>query len=295
MLWDNTFNVLNYTALSIFTLLCLYPFYYILVYSLSDPRTASSGLLLFPKDITLFNYIQILQVKEIYSATFISVLRTVIGTIITVFCSSIFAYVLTKDELYFRKIIYRFMIITMYISAGLIPYYIVIKTYGLRNSFLVYIIPSAISAFFVILIKTFMEQLPASLEESAMLDGAGYFTIFIRIVFPLCMPIVATVLVFAAVGNWNSWFDTYIFIQDKKLFTLQYILLNYLQESQKLANLVQKSTNSSGLASAALQVQVTPESARMTITMIAIIPIFLVYPFMQRHFVKGIMMGAIKG
>lgn len=183
----------------------------------------------------------------------------------------------------------------MYLNAGLIPYYLTIKAYGLRNNFLVYIIPGAISAFYIILIKTFIEQLPASLEESAIIDGAGYFTIFRSIIIPLSKPVIATVVVFSAVGNWNAWFDTYIFISNKKLQTLQYVLLGFLQQTSRLAESMRNSATSSSMATAGSQIQITTQSARMTITAIVIIPIMLVYPFMQRYFVKGIMLGAVKG
>ncbi len=291
-LTDVTFDLSNIILLSVFMLFCIYPFYYILIYSLSDPQKAITGITLLPSGFTFYNYNRILQTDAIYGAALISLLRTVIGTVVTVVCCSLFAYILTKPKLYFRKFIYRFLVITMYLNAGLIPFYLTIRAYGLRNNFLVYILPCAISAFYIILLKTFIEQLPAALEESAMIDGAGYLTIFIKVIFPLSMPIIATIAVFSAVGQWNSWFDNYIFCEKKSLLTLQYILLNYLQESQKLAAMVTQTSSAEAFME---QMTVTPESARMTITMITVFPILLVYPFMQRYFVKGIMLGAVKG
>lgn len=290
---DVSFNCVNYFVLAVFTLICIYPFYYVFIYSISDPNLAKEGVLFLPKGLTFFNYMRILTFTDIYRSFAISAVRTLAGTVTSVFCSSMFAYVISKKELYARNFIYRFAVITMYINSGLIPYYLTIKAYGLRNSLLVYIIPSAVNVFFMILFKTFIEQLPASLEESAMIDGAGYFKRFVLIVFPLSTPIVGTIAVFAAVGNWSSWFDTYIFISDKKLFTLQYVLLQYLQEAQRLADSIR--TNTSAAVNTAQMTKLTPESTRMTITMLAALPILLVYPFMQRYFVKGIMLGAIKG
>lgn len=157
-------------------------------------------------------------------ATVVSFARTVIGTAITVMASSFFVYLITQQDMLFRKFVYRFLVITMYFSSGLIPWYLTMKAYGLQNNFLLYVVPSALSTYYVILIKTFMEQLPASLQESAMLDGAGYTKIFVSVIFPLCKPIVATIAVFAAVGQWNSWFDNYLLVTDKDLTTLQLIM-----------------------------------------------------------------------
>ena len=272
---------------------CLYPFYYVIIYSLSDSSRAVTGIFLFPQGFTLYNYQYILSRSMIYSGAIMSVLRTVTGAAVTVLCSMYFTFLLVQSEMAGRKIIYRFVVVTMYITAGLIPFYITMRAYGLRNNFLIYILPNTINAFYMVLFKTFIEQLPAALEESAKIDGAGYFTIFRKITFPLCMPIVATVAVFSAVNQWNSWFDTYIFVTSEKLFTLQFILLNILREAQALANAMRSSGNTT-------QVTVQPMTSqsikmKMTITVITLIPIMTVYPFMQKYFVKGIMLGAIKG
>lgn len=175
----------------------------------------------------------------------------------------------------------------MYLNAGLIPWFLTMRMYHLNNNFLVYILPGAVSAFYVILIKTYIEQLPQALEESAKLDGAGYITIIMKIIFPLSMPIVATILVFASVGQWNSWFDNYILVQNKGLKTLQLVLYEYLQQ----ANAISSDSHTLSLRAKV----VSPKSVKMTITMLVTLPILIVYPFMQRYFLKGIMMGAVKG
>jgi len=182
----------------------------------------------------------------------------------------------------------------MFFNPGIIPIYLTMKSYGLINSFWIYILPFAMSAYFVILLKTFIEQLPISLEEAALIDGAGYFTVFVKIIFPLSQPILATIAVFSAVNHWNSWFDNYLYVSNPKLQTLQYLLYQYLTESQRIADSI-KNMNTQQMLDAANQMVLTPEGVRMTITMIAVIPIILVYPMMQRYFVKGIMMGAVKG
>lgn len=286
------FDILNYILLFLFALICFYPFYYIFIYSLSMPGDAARGGFYFlPPKFSLINYQKLLVRQDIYSSAFISTLRTLIGTALTVFCSSLMGYLVTKKQLIFRKFIYRAIVITMYLNAGLIPYYITIKTIHLTNNFLIYILPSAVSAFYVILIKTYIEQLPAAVEESAMIDGAKYWRIFISIVFPVCGPIIATVTIFAAVGQWNTWQDNFFFISNPKLNVLQFELWRILNSAQLAATTAQQT----GQVDANLAKNMTPVSIRMTITMITTIPIMLVYPLLQRHFIKGILIGAVKG
>jgi ABC-type glycerol-3-phosphate transport system permease component len=204
--------------------------------------------------------------------------------------TSFFAYLMTKEEMFGRKIIYRFVIITMYLNAGLIPWYMTMKTYGLKDNFLLYVIPGAVSAYYMILIKTYIESLPAALEESARIDGAGYIRVFRSIIFPLSKPIVATVAIYAAVGQWNTWTDNYFLVNKANLQTLQMILYNYLNQSQNIANI-----SAQALTAGTAVVKITSMSIKMCITVIVTVPIICVYPFMQRYFVKGIMMGAVKG
>ena len=289
-LWDVGFSISNYLLLSLITFACIYPFYYIFIYSLSDPIAAGGGLVFWPKGLNFDNYRRLLELPNISSSFVVSVLRTVIGTILTVFCCTLFAYIVTKRELPFRKFIYRFVVITLYLNAGLIPWYLTMKSLGLKNNFLLYVIPGAIVGFYVILIKTFIEQLPAALEESAMIDGAGYFTIFIKIIFFLSLPIIATIAVFAAVTQWNTWQDNFFLVSDPKLQTVQMVLYNYLNQVQSIANMTIQELNRGEAAR-----QITPQAVRMTMTMIVTIPILFVYPFLQRYFVKGLMLGAVKG
>ena len=288
---EHIFDFFNVLILLLFTFLCFYPFWYVAIYSLSDPRAAATGLTFLPRGFTLDNLIEVFQLPGLSRAAFVSILRTVLGSTITVFCSAWFGYMLTKNKLPFRRIIYRFTIVTMYVGAGLIPWFLTIRMYGLNNSFLVYIIPSAIGVFFVVLFKTFIEQLPPALEESAKMDGAGYMTCFINIIVPLSTPIIATIFVFSAVGQWNSFFDNYIFVTDDNLQTLQYILFRYTRR----AEFVTRDINTMRLMLEGQQSIITPMTVRMTVTMVVTLPILFVYPFAQRYFVKGIMIGAIKG
>ncbi|MEK4239956.1 carbohydrate ABC transporter permease [Paenibacillus sp. FSL H7-0714] len=287
---DIIFNIANYAYFALFALMCIYPFYYVFIYSVSIPGEALGGVTLLPLGFTLANYEMLLKLQNIPNAFLVSAGRTVIGTIITIICSSFFAYLVTIPYMWYRKFIYRFAIFTMYFNAGIIPWYLTMKEIGLKDNFLVYIIPSAVSVFFVILIKTYIEQLPGSLSESAMIDGAGVIRIFAQIIFPLSKPIVATIAVFSAVAQWGSWFDNLLLVSDHKLQTLQLILYQYLNSSQILANM-----SALDLARGAAVNAVTPQSIQVTITMLTTLPIILVYPFLQRYFVKGIMIGAVKG
>lgn len=272
--------------------MCLW---YVLCYSFSDTTAASvNPPVILPSGFTLSNYKEILTLKGFFPALGMSVLRTVVGTGLSVFCCSFLAYLFTKDKMPARKILYRFVVFTMYISGGMIATYIVMKSYGLLNNFWVYILPTMISAYNMILIKTYIEQLPPALEESAALDGAGYITCFFKIILPLCKPIIATVVVFVAVGQWNSWFDNHIYTRaNESLTTLQYLLYNYLNEAQRLAE--QLKTASSGADMTQAMAAISPKGIRMTITVLASLPIFALYPFMQKYFSKGIMVGAVKG
>ena len=287
------FEIVNYTVLFLFFAICTYPFYYVFIYSISDPYRASYGLgiTLWPIKPTLSNYNEIFKTTGMLRAALVSIARTVTGTIITVSCCSFFGYLVTKP-LYFKKFIYRFVVATMYFSSGLIPYYLTIRSYGLFNSFLVYIVPGALSAFYVILFKTFIEQIPPSMEESAAIEGAGPVSIFLKIIMPLSVPIVATIAVFSSVGQWNAWFDNYIYVNNKDLATLQLKLYELLQAAETIAN----QSNTTVTTDIITRTQtITPMAVRMTLTMVVTLPIILVYPYMQRFFVKGLMMGAIKG
>ena len=283
-------DVAIYVVCGLFMLLCIYPFYYVIIYSISDPNQASSGLLFLQKGYSMETFKGIFRLNDIPRAFLISVARSVIGTALTLIGSSFFAYLVTNQKMFARKFIYRFVILTMYLNAGLIPWYMTMKAYGLQNNFLLYVVPGIVTAYYVILIKTYMEQLPRELEESAKIDGAGIFTIFGRIIMPLSKPIIATIAVYAVVGQWNAWTDNYFLVTDNKLQTLQMVLYNYMNQANRFQNM-----SSSAMDSSAAVSMSTPTSIKMCITVIVVVPIMCVYPFLQRYFVKGIMMGAVKG
>ncbi len=287
------FDVLNYTVLALFTLTCLFPFYYLFINTISNNDLSSRGLVMFyPEGFHLTNYKQVFNIPGLATATFVSVSRTVIGTTLTVGASAFLGYLFTKNEMRGRKFWYRFLVITMYFNAGLIPWFLTMHNLGLTNNFLAYILPSIVSPFFIILVKTYVESTPMALQESAMIDGAGYLMIFWKIILPLITPIMATIAIFAAVGQWNSFQDTLFLISDSNLFTLQFILYRYMNEATSLATLMRSTQGAIGVDLTNMQ---TATSIRTTVSMIVVIPILLVYPYFQRFFVKGIMIGAVKG
>lgn len=284
-------DVCIYLVCILLVIACIYPFYYVIIYSISNPTQAARGLFLLPKGFSLETYEQLLKANDIGGAYFISIARTLLGTALTIACSSFFAYLVTNRKMYFRSFVYRFVIITMYINAGLIPWYMTMKAYGLQNNFLLYILPGAVNAYYIVLLKTYMESLPKELEESAKIDGAGMYTIFGRIIFPLSKPIIATIGVFSVVGQWNQWTDNYFLVTSAKLQTLQMVLYNYLNQTNRFQNM----SASSSVDASAVVSAITPTSIKMCVTVLVVLPIMCVYPFLQRYFVKGIMMGAVKG
>ncbi len=287
------FDCVNYLFFGLFTLLCVYPFYYIFINTISDNTLTARGQVLFyPMGVHLSNYVQVMKIQGLGEATLISLGRTVIGTVLSVFASAFVGYLVTKDKMWHRKIWYRFIVATMYFNAGIIPWYILMMNLHLTNNFLGYIIPGIMSPFNIILVKTYVESIPSALEESAQIDSAGYWVRFTRIIFPLCLPILATVTVFTAVGQWNAFQDTLFLMTDRRLYTLQFLLYRYINESNALATVLK---NTGGNVNINLSLVQTPTSVRMTVTMIVVAPILLVYPFFQRYFVGGIMIGAVKG
>lgn len=294
-LQDIIFNFLNYAFFTIFTLSCIFPFYYIFINTISQRSLVAAGqITLYPRGLNIQSYIDILKVDDVFRAFGVSVGRTFIGTVLMVAATGLIGYLVTKQEMWHRKIWYRFIVITMYFNAGIIPWYMNMSMLGLTGHFAAYIIPSIVAPYNIILVKTYIESIPAELEESAFIDGAGFFTVFRRIIWPLSKPILATIAIFGAVGHWNSFTDSLILMQNNpKMFTLQHLLYNYLNSSSNLGNIM--SSGNSAAAAAAVQESLNSKVMKYTISMVAIIPILLVYPFMQRYFEKGIMLGAVKG
>lgn len=288
---------INYFGFFLFAISCIYPFYYLFLASVSDPNAVAKGeVILWPVGFSLVYYVRIFMLKGIFSAFLISTGRTVIGTAITLFFSSMLAYVVTNKNLVCKKLIYRGTIFTMYASAGLIPWFITMKSLGLQNNFLLYVLPSAVAPFTVILVKTYIESISPFLEESAIIDGAGYFTTFTKIIIPVVQPVIVAMAVFSAVSQWNSWQDNFFLVNRPNLQTMQYILMGYLREAEMLARAIQtQGSSGSSFIDTIKSYKLSTFTIKTTITMVTVIPILVVYPLLQKYFVQGIMVGAIKG
>lgn len=264
----------------------LYPFLNVLAISLNDPTDTMRGVnFIIPRKFTTYNYVYIFTKYNLTSALVMSVMRTLIGTVVSVICTSMIAYVLSRKDFFLNKFFTILFVITMYVSGGLVPEYLLIsRTLHMSNTFAVYIIPGIVWVYNIILVRSYIEGLPPALQEAAQLDGANDFVIWYKIILPLCVPSLATVALFYAVGQWNSFMDTYLYARD--LPTLQYKLYEIMQQATikvdpHAAN--EAATNS-----------VSPTSIRMAITIVATVPIIVVYPFLQKYFVGGMTMGAVK-
>ncbi len=264
----------------------LYPFLNVLAISLNDPMDTMKDInFIIPRKFTLSNYRYVLEKNNLVKPFMISITRTVVGTLFGVISTSMVAYVLSRKDFYFNKLFTLLFVITMYVSGGLIPEYLLLtRTLHMGNSFWVYIIPGLIWTYNIILIRSYIEGLPTALQEAARIDGANDFMIWLKVVLPLCKPVLATVALFIAVGQWNSFMDTYLYARD--LPTLQYMLYEIMQQA----------TITVDPHAAAMQAQstVSPLSVRMAVTIIATIPILIVYPFLQKYFVGGMTVGAVK-
>lgn len=291
---DRTLSVICYIIFTICAVLCVYPFYYVFINTISANDLSARGKILFwPQGIHFHNYVSALRVDGLALAAEVSVARTVIGTVLTVSVAAFLGYMFTQENMWHRKLWYRMIVATMYFNAGIIPWYLTMRNLHLTNNFWGYILPAVVSPFYIILTKTFVESIPKALPEAAQLDGASVLQIFTRIMLPVMQPILATVAIFSAVGQWNAFQDTLLLMTDTKLYSLQFILYQYLNQASSLSSMANNSSSSS-LANAVATTQ-TATSIRMTITIIVVIPIMLVYPIFQRYFVKGIMIGAVKG
>ena len=291
---DMLFNLINYLIFILFTVACIFPFYYLFINTISDNDLVVKGVINFiPRGLHLDNYKSLLNVSDLSNAFLVSVGRTLLGTAFMVAASAFVGYLVTKQEMWGRKFWYRFLIITMYFNAGLIPWFLNMQMLGLTNTFWAYIIPGIVAPYNIILVKTYIESIPAELEESAQIDGATHMVIFRKIIWPLSKPILATIAIFGAVGHWNSFTDSLILMQSAPtLYTLQHRLYIYLNTASTLSALMESGGQ---VSDAVLKSALSAKVIKYTISMVTVIPILVVYPFMQRYFEKGIMLGAVKG
>ena len=289
----SVFDIVNAIIMLFVIVIMLYPFLNTIAISFNDAQdTLRGGIGLWPRVFSLYSYENVFKNDLMLTAAINSVLRTVLSTVLGVFVSAMIAYVLSRKDLIGRKFITGYFIVTMYVSAGLIPTYFLIKKLGLLNNFLVYILPGLISVYNVIVIKAFMQALPESLTEAAIVDGAGHFRTFVSVVLPCCKPVLATVALWCAVGAWNSWFDTFLYASSAdNLTTLQYEMMKLLSSSMQTGR-----DTSSIYGNNNQQANIiTPASIRSAVTIVASVPILIVYPFLQKYFVKGVMLGSVKG
>ncbi len=268
-----------------------YPFWNIFVLSLNDASDSlKGGIMLWPRVFTLDSYKAVFSNQELWTSLRVTVARTVLGVPLNLTCNCSLAYVLSRRTMPGRKWINLFFVATMYFSGGLIPTYMVIKSFGLLDNFLVFLLPGAYNVYWMILIRTYIDNIPDSLFEAAKLDGANDIQVFLRVVIPSCKPVLATIALFSAIGHWNAWYDSYIYTSDPKLTTLSSVLVKILNQYQTgdMMNAAQQ------MAASAKKIPVSSESIRMATTMVVTIPIVIVYPFVQKYFISGIMLGSVK-
>ncbi len=283
------FEIINTTFLLFVVVVMLYPFINQLAISLNDSTDAiRGGITFYPRKFSLESYKFMFQNENLSHASWMSLLRVFIGTITGVLATALLAYIVTIKNFSGRKFIRRLFIITMYFSGGLIPIYLLIVKLGLTNTFTVYWLPALISSYYMLIIASYMQNIPASLTESAMLDGATYFTIFRKIIIPISIPVLAAICVFTGVNHWNSWFDVMIYNPSGEFDTLQVFLRRMLLEIEALTSIRDAQMARTEFSS------LTAETVRAATTMIVTIPIALIYPFFQKYFVSGITMGAVK-
>lgn len=289
---DILLDTFIYISLIFLLIITLYPFLNTIAVSFNEGLDSiKGGIYLWPRKFTTFNYKSLLGRKQTYHAAWISLMRTVLSTVLGVFSTAILAYTLSRKKFVLRKFISVLVVVTMYINGGLIPTYFVFRAYGLTNSFWVYVWPAILHAFNVIIVRTYIEGLPDSLIESARIDGANEFKIFLSIIMPLCMPVLAVVALFTAVAAWNAWFDVFIYNpSNPNLSTLAYELQKVLQSAQAMSASMEQAMSKAAIGAN----DITPRAIRATMTVIVTVPIAIVYPFLQKYFVHGLTLGGVK-
>ncbi|MBW4085598.1 carbohydrate ABC transporter permease [Paenibacillus sp. S150] len=281
---------INNVLLGLLGLLALVPFVHVLAQSFSSHRAITSGLVsLWPVDFSFEAYARVLSQADFIQAFQVSVLRTVVGTLFNVVITSLLAYPLSKTYLKGRSVVMFLIVFSMMFGGGMIPTFLVVKATGLLDTFWAYIIPGAVSAFNVIIIKNFFQSVPAELEESAKIDGGSNLGILFRIVIPLSMPAISTITLFHAVGHWNAFFDTVLYVTNRDLFPLQVYLRELIMFNQSGID------NNSGYSANMDSTLLAMESLKAAALIASTVPILVVYPFLQKYFVKGLMLGSVKG
>ncbi len=289
--WTRLFDVFNVLFMLVFMFLVLYPLWGQFIISIADTSKQTLGSLTFwpTKGITLDAYVKIFEDAKLLKGAFISVLRVVVGTASTLFCTGLLAYITTIRRFRGRNFVRRAFILTMYFGGGLIPFYLLMVNLKLLNTFWIYILPGLFSSYYMLLIASYIQNIPEALFEAARIDGCMEFDIYLKIVIPVCLPVLAAISVYLAVGHWNSWFDVMIYNPKGNWDTLQVYLRRILLQADSFSKLQESGANVESAAR-----KITSLSIRAATTMVVTIPILCVYPFFQKFFISGITIGAVK-
>lgn len=287
------FTICNTIFLILLSIILIYPYLNQLAIAFNDGAdTALGGVTIFPREFTTINFKTILSDPSVGKAAFISVARTVSNVVLALFVTFSAAYALTRKNLKGRKAINRIYLVTMYLNAGVIPVYILFRYLGLINNFWVYVLPYTFSYYNMVIMRSFIQELPPALEESALIDGANEIQVMFKIIVPLSKPVLATVALWIAVGQWNDYSGTLYYITNKNLFTLQYLMMRILKQGEMIRQLGIDQAMGNGAVSEA---QTTSESVKAAMLIVSTVPILCMYPFLQKYFVKGVTLGAVKG
>lgn len=284
---EKVFQAINTVFLIFMLIITLYPFWYIIVASVSSNTEVlqANGKMLWPRGFNVSAYKEVLKYASIWTGYKNTIFVLIVGTLISIILTAIGGYFLSRKNVFFQKYIAMAIVITMYFSGGIIPFYFTVKDLGLDGSLWSLILPTAISTYNLIIMRTAFAAIPDSLEESAKIDGARHFTILFRIMLPLCIPTVAVLILYYAVGYWNSWFNASLFLTDRGTFPLQLIL----------REIILYNTGDANSAAASVDKEDISETLQYATIIVSTVPILCIYPFLQKYFAKGVMVGAIKG
>ena len=283
----DVFDVLNYVVLTLLIIIIVYPFLYVVVNSF-NALSSHRPSYFWPEQPTLMTYQTVFKDESLLHSFWVSVCRTVIGTAFTVTVTALCSYAMSKNYLKFRPLYVVLFTIPSFFNGGMVPVYLNIRNLGLLDTFWVYILPVGFSFFYMVLMISAFRAIPESLEEAAFIDGAGFFSVFIKIILPVSVPTLATVALYAAVGQWNAWYDTMFYTNKSSLQTLSSVLMRIVRENN-LGEMTSELTSDMENRS------YNPEGVKMATMVVSVLPIIFIYPFLQRYFVKGIMVGSIKG
>ncbi len=289
---EKIFNIFNIAFLTLLCVIMVYPYLNQVAVAFNEGRdTMLGGITIFPRKFTLVNFKAVFTNPDFLNGAFISVTKVLLHTLLAVAMTFMSAFALTRKGLPWKRQFTLFLMIPTYISAGVIPTYILYRYLGFIDSFWVYVIPASYSFYNMVILRSFLQELPASIDESAEIDGANEFQTMVKITFPMSLPVIATVTLWVAVNSWNEYNLTLMYVSNRKLYTLQYLMMQIVKESE----LVQEMAMQSAMGNENAVVAPTPDSVKAATLIVTTLPIIMVYPFLQKYFVKGITVGAVKG